>query len=175
MLSIFSNLDGTKFVTLNRKKIASIAAKRLTPVILELGGKSPCIVDCKLSDIDVVARRIAWAGLILNAGQSCVRPDYIMCKEEIGDILIDKIKHYVETMMSNDYPTIINHKRFKCLNDMIQSESHRSNALWRSNESSFPTMYPTIVNYKNDWDGFISSELMKDEIFGPILPIVYWK
>lgn len=69
------------------------AAKHLTPVTLELGGKSPCIVD-KTADIKRAARRIVW-GKFLNAGQTCVAPDYVLVQEEVKEPLLRKMKHYI--------------------------------------------------------------------------------
>ena len=146
------------------KKIMAAASERLIPVTLELGGKSPVIVDqsAKLKD---AVQKIAW-GKILNAGQTCVAPDYLIIKEELKDKFIELWKETVNIFLSNDdYGRIINEKHFKRLIKMFEGEeiyaggNYNADDLW---------IEPTLVNGNK-------SNFMNEEIFGPILPIITYK
>lgn len=146
------------------------AAKHLTPITLELGGKSPCIVD-ETADISISARRIAW-GKFLNAGQTCVAPDYLLIHESVKDDLIEKLKKSIEafygkTPHKNEvYPKIINEKHFDRLKRLMKSED----IIW-GGEINSETMQiaPTLIDAV--WD----SEIMADEIFGPLLPVITFR
>lgn len=153
------------------KKIAAMAANHLTPVTLELGGKSPVIVD-KDVNIDVAAKRITWAKFF-NAGQTCVCPDYLLVHESIKDEFLNKMKFYIKEFFSeksidsNNFGRIVNEKRFDILkgfidegNIIIGGESDR--------ESKF--IAPTIIEGIN-----LESKIMQEEIFGPILPVITYK
>ena len=93
------------------------ASRHLTPVTLELGGKSPCIVDAD-ANIDIAARRITF-GKFLNSGQTCIAPDYLLAHTKIKKQLIERIRHYItlsygqDPQTSPDYGRIINHERFE--------------------------------------------------------------
>lgn len=146
------------------KKIMAAASEQLIPVTLELGGKSPVIVDqsAKLKD---AVQKIAW-GKILNAGQTCVAPDYLIIKEELKDKYIELWKETVNIFLSNDdYGRIINEKHFKRLIKMFEGEeiyaggNYNADDLW---------IEPTLVNGNK-------SNFMNEEIFGPILPIITYK
>ena len=146
------------------KKIMAAASEQLIPVTLELGGKSPVIVDqsAKLKD---AVQKIAW-GKILNAGQTCVAPDYLIIKEELKDKFIELWKETVHIFLSNDdYGRIINEKHFKRLIKMFEGEeiyaggNYNADDLW---------IEPTLVNGNK-------SNFMNEEIFGPILPIITYK
>lgn len=146
------------------KKIMAAASGQLIPVTLELGGKSPVIVDqsAKLKD---AVQKIAW-GKILNAGQTCVAPDYLIIKEELKDKFIELWKETVNIFLSNDdYGRIINEKHFKRLIKMFEGEeiyaggNYNADDLW---------IEPTLVNGNK-------SNFMNEEIFGPILPIITYK
>lgn len=146
------------------KKIMAAASEQLIPVTLELGGKSPVIVDqsAKLKD---AVQKIAW-GKILNAGQTCVAPDYLIIKEELKDKFIELWKETVNIFLSNDdYGRIINEKHFKRLIKMFEGEeiyaggNYNAADLW---------IEPTLVNGNK-------SNFMNEEIFGPILPIITYK
>lgn len=146
------------------KKIMAAASRQLIPVTLELGGKSPVIVDqsAKLKD---AVQKIAW-GKILNAGQTCVAPDYLIIKEELKDKFIKLWKETVNIFLSNDdYGRIINEKHFKRLIKMFEGEeiyaggNYNADDLW---------IEPTLVNGNK-------SNFMNEEIFGPILPIITYK
>ena len=146
------------------KKIMAAASEQLIPVTLELGGKSPVIVyqSAKLKD---AVQKIAW-GKILNAGQTCVAPDYLIIKEELKDKFIELWKETVNIFLSNDdYGRIINEKHFKRLIKMFEGEeiyaggNYNADDLW---------IEPTLVNGNK-------SNFMNEEIFGPILPIITYK
>lgn len=150
------------------KIIMAKAAERLTPVTLELGGKTPCIVD-ETADLEVTAKRIVW-GKFVNAGQTCVAPDYLLVKESIKDELIEHLKSVIISLYgsnikeSPDYPRIITTDHFNRLVGFLEGEK-----IVFGGETDADTHYisPTIID-EVTWD----HELMKDEIFGPILPIL---
>lgn len=153
------------------KIVMKAAAEFLTPVVLELGGKSPCIVD-ERANIDISAKRIAWSKAI-NAGQTCIAPDYILAHHSIKDELISKIeKYWVEMYGENPleseyYPRIINDSAFDRLNKLL------SNGTIRSGGKTNPEnryIQPTILDDVN-----LNDSVMKDEIFGPILPVLSFK
>lgn len=153
------------------KIVMKAASKHLTPVTLELGGKSPCIVD-KTANIDLSAKRIIW-GKLLNAGQTCIAPDYVFVHESVKDKLIDRMKNYIHEFYGNDisnnpeYPKIISEKHFNRLNSLIENE----NILFggESNKETGQIAPSLLDNVSED------SPVMKEEIFGPILPILEYK
>lgn len=150
------------------KLVMAEAAKHLTPVTLELGGKSPCIVD-KTANVALAAKRITW-GKFLNAGQTCVAPDYILVHKSIKKQLIHEIKINIrefygnEPHKNNEYPKIISERHFKRLIDLMKSGvvvvGGQSNKL--TNQIA-PTILDNIT---------LDSAIMQEEIFGPILPII---
>lgn len=147
------------------------AAKHLTPVTLELGGKSPCIVD-ETADIPLSAKRITW-GKFLNAGQTCVAPDYLFVHHSVKDELISEIKKYIGIFYGNapvtndDYPKIINQKHFERLLGLLEDEQ-----IFTGGQSNKETnqIAPTIIDNVT-WE----SPLMQEEIFGPLLPVLTFK
>ncbi len=147
------------------------ASKHLTPVTLELGGKSPCIVD-QTANIDIAAKRIVW-GKYLNAGQTCVVPDYLMVHYSVKDRLIKSMKKVVKDFygenpcQDENYPKIINQKHFDRLLALLENEE-----IILGGEYSEHTLKiaPTIVDNVS-WN----SPLMQEEIFGPILPVLEFK
>jgi aldehyde dehydrogenase (NAD+) len=150
------------------KKIAAMAANHLTPVILELGGKSPVIVD-KDANIDVAAKRLVWAKYF-NAGQTCVCPDYLLVHESIKDEFLSKMKFYIKEFFgdkpieSESFGRIVNEKRF----DILKEYLNQGNVIIGGEidrESKF--ISPTIIDGIN-----IDSKIMQEEIFGPILPVI---
>ncbi|MBD0849677.1 aldehyde dehydrogenase [Maribacter arenosus] len=144
------------------------AAKHLTPVTLELGGKNPCIVDDTAS-IALAAKRIVW-GKFLNAGQTCIASDYILVHKHVKDKLIDALKQkiieaYGENMeASPDYSRTVNLGHYSRLKSMLKGEE-----IIFGGESNDEDNYlsPTLVNEPR-----MDSKLMAGEIFGPILPII---
>ena len=145
------------------------AAAHLTPVSLELGGKSPCIID-PTAQLDLAARRIAW-GKCLNSGQTCVAPDYALVHRSVVEPFISALKRAFvmqvgeHAELNPDYPRIINRKKFDRLRDMITA----SDVLWGGAVSEETLrIAPCIV--RGDWD----SAAMGEEIFGPIFPILIY-
>lgn len=153
------------------KIVMEAAAKNLIPVTLELGGKSPCIVD-KDSNLEIAAKRIVW-GKLLNAGQTCVAPDYLLLNEEIEEkflkLLVKEIKlqYGEETKNSEDYPRIIREVDVERLKNYF-----KDGEIYFGGEYDIGEKYvmPTIIRNVN-----LESPLMKEEIFGPILPVVTFK
>lgn len=150
------------------KIIMSAAAKYLTPVTLELGGKSPCYID-KDCDIDIAARRITW-GKFMNCGQTCIAPDYILCEKSIQGNLLEKIKetlkeYYGENPKeSPDYERIINKRHFKRILSLLEGQKV---AIGGQHEENTCYIEPTVlIDVKAD------SKVMQEEIFGPLLPII---
>ncbi|MBQ8638302.1 MAG: aldehyde dehydrogenase [Lachnospiraceae bacterium] len=145
------------------------ASRNLTPVTLELGGKSPCIVD-ETANIRLAAKRIVF-GKYLNLGQTCVAPDYLLVHSSVKDSLISAIKdeiisQYGESALTNpDYGHIVNRKHFDRLLSLIANET-----LITGGRSNSETLQIEPVVLEADLD----SPCMQEEIFGPILPILTW-
>ncbi len=150
------------------KIVAASAAKRLTPVTLELGGKSPCIVD-RDAAIDVSARRIAW-GKYFNAGQSCVAPDYLLVEKSVKNELLERMVHHLreffgqDPIQSPDYARIINDQHFDRLERCL-----KAGTIVTGGQTDREQRYiaPTIIDHVS-----MEDEIMADEIFGPILPVL---
>lgn len=142
------------------------AAKNLTPVTLELGGKSPAIVTSS-ADFEVAAKRIVW-GKFLNAGQTCVAPDYILVDEKVKDSFMDSLKSFIQKFDyqpdSEQYTKIINQRNFERLRKLIDPEKI---FVGGKTDASNRYIEPTIL-HNVSWDDAV----MKEEIFGPILPIL---
>ena len=149
--------------------VMEAAAKHLTPVTLELGGKSPCIVD-KTADIKRAARRIVW-GKFLNAGQTCVAPDYVLVQEEVKEPLLRKMKHYIrkmyrdEPLLNPEYPKIINEKHFNRLKKMLLEQDGEIITGGRMDADTLK-IEPTLLAGLTE-----RSKVMQEEIFGPVLPV----
>jgi aldehyde dehydrogenase (NAD+) len=148
------------------RKVYEGAAPHLTPVTLELGGKSPVIV-AEDADIDVAAKRIAWTKLI-NSGQTCIAPDYVLADAKIRDDLVDKIKQAVTTFESDGSggKRIVNRRHFDRLTAALTA-TKGTVAVGGGSDASKLQIQPTVVV-----DPDLDEPLMKDEIFGPILPVV---
>ena len=153
------------------REVLRHAAEYLTPVTLELGGKSPCIVD-STAKIPLAARRIVF-GKYLNCGQTCVAPDYILCDKAIRDQLIDAIKSEIRRQFGKhplenpSYGKIINRKHFQRLQELIDSSKV---IIGGQSDAKILRIAPTVM--KNvTWDDAI----MGEEIFGPILPILTYE
>lgn len=153
------------------KDILASASHHLTPTTLELGGKSPAIVD-KNSNLSLAAKRIA-AGKYYNAGQTCIAPDYLLAHEDIKEELIGYLIKYIKEFygqnpkISEDYGRIINEKRFSVLIDYLNDGD-----ILFGGDCDMEDLYiePTLLEC-TDMDG----KIMKEEIFGPILPILTYK
>ncbi len=150
------------------REVMKKAAENLTPVTLELGGKSPCIVD-KTANIKLAAKRIVW-GKFLNCGQTCVAPDYILCHESVRSQLIKALKEQiviqfgVVPLANNLYGKIINQKHFERICALIDP---RKLAHGGKSDANLLKIEPTLM-YDITW----SDPVMKQEIFGPVLPIL---
>ncbi|WP_094157731.1 aldehyde dehydrogenase [Flavobacterium psychrophilum] len=153
------------------KIVAKAAAENLTPITLELGGKNPCIVD-ESANLQLAAKRIIW-GKILNAGQTCIAPDYILVhhkmKSKLINYLIDEIKKALgeNPQESEDFARIINLKNWERQLSLIENQN-----IIFGGQSSKNDFYlaPTLLD-----EPHLDSPVMKDEIFGPILPILSYQ
>jgi aldehyde dehydrogenase (NAD+) len=150
------------------KKVYQAAAEHLTPVTLELGGKNPCVVH-ESANVTVSARRIVW-GKFINAGQTCIAPDYLLVHESIFDGLLAEMKNALldfygpDPKDSPDYPRIIRKEHLESLLGLLESAD-----IIHGGEHDLDDLYlaPTLVaNPDRD------AAVMQDEIFGPILPII---
>ncbi len=157
------------------KIVMKAAAENLASVTLELGGKSPAIVDAS-ADLEATARRIVWAKFF-NNGQTCIAPDYILADHSIVDKLIRELKvalseMYADVKSSPSYGRIVNHKHFDrlcaCLDDALEKGAELVIGGQRDENERF--LAPTILMQVNE-----NMKVMQEEIFGPILPIVTFK
>lgn len=148
------------------QRVMRACSEHLTPCTLELGGKSPCIV-MENANIDKSAKRIVW-GKFLNAGQTCVAPDYVLIDRKIKNEFIQRVLDYIkefyykENELSEDFTAIINEKHLKRLINLIPYDRVISGGNYQK-----LILEPTVVN-----DVSFDDLLMKEEIFGPILPII---
>lgn len=153
------------------KIVAQAAAKHLTPYTLELGGKNPCIID-QTAPLTLTARRIVW-GKYVNCGQTCIAPDYLLVHQsivsELNQALILEIKKAFgeNPQQSSSYGKIINQKHLLRLKKMLEGESIIHGGKVDEKELYFE---PTLINQPD-----LNSEIMKDEIFGPLLPILSYE
>jgi aldehyde dehydrogenase (NAD+) len=150
------------------KIVMAAAAKHLTPVTLELGGKSPCIVDDRVR-LDTTAKRIVW-GKFLNSGQTCIAPDYILVPRDRRDELVANLCRCVREFYgenpqtSPDYARIVNRKQLTRLKPLLQNGKIAIGGEWDDDDRY---LAPTIVT-DIGWE----DPIMEDEIFGPILPVL---
>ena len=150
--------------------IAEAAAKHLTPIVLELGGKSPTYVHAS-ADLDVAARRIAW-GKFLNAGQTCIAPDYVLADREIRDVLVDKLCAQITEFYGTDpkssasFGRIINVRHLKRLEGLL-AKGAGTIATGGTIDEGERFVAPTVTV-----DPSPDSPIMQEEIFGPILPVL---
>ncbi|MEL6440336.1 MAG: aldehyde dehydrogenase [Cyanobacteria bacterium J06621_8] len=148
--------------------IMEAAAKHLTPVTLELGGKSPCIVDRDVN-LTTAARRIIW-GKFINAGQTCIAPDYLLVDRAIKSDLLVEIKQCIADFygdnpaLSPDYARIINQNQFDRLTALLPDEDILVGGQINRDELYIA---PTVIN-----NVALDAPVMQEEIFGPILPVV---
>ena len=153
------------------RKIMEMASRHLTPVTLELGGKSPCIVD-READIDHAARKVAWSKM-LNAGQTCVAPDYVMVHADVRDRFVEKLKANFTKMLgddparSPDYGRLINRKRF----DVVAGYIHQGRILHGGKTDAEDLFIePTVI------EGVSADDpVMREEVFGPVLPLITYR
>ena len=150
------------------KLVMKKASENLTPVTLELGGKSPCIID-HTADLKVAADRICF-GKYLNSGQTCVAPDYVLVESSVKTAFLECIKDSIHRMYGenpleeNDYPCMINEKHFMRVKGLIGSEKIY---LGGQSDRSARKIAPTVLVDVNE-----NSPVMQEEIFGPVLPVI---
>lgn len=155
------------------KVVMKAAAERLVPVTLELGGKSPAIVD-QTANIKIAAERIVW-GKFVNNGQTCVAPDYILVHETVKKKLLKEISNSIlefygeDSSKSEDYGRIVNRKQFDRLNKMLKEEKNQIIFGGKTDQNDL-YISPTILD-----DISWNSPSMEEEIFGPILPIITYQ
>lgn len=150
------------------KEVLKRAAHNLTPVTLELGGKSPCIID-ESANIPMAAKRIVF-GKFLNGGQTCVAPDYILVQACVKKELVRWIKYWIRKqfgenpLLNEDYPKIINRKHYTRLLNLLEGQNLLAGGQRREDTLQIA---PVLVD-EPSWD----SPIMNEEIFGPILPVI---
>ena len=153
------------------KEVMCKAAAHLTPVSLELGGKSPVIID-STADLEIAARRLAF-GKVLNAGQTCVAPDYLLIQQGLKDkflpLLLKEIQAFFPNGDYSDSPVIVNDKHFSRLRTLIDDTLHLGARAYLAPHFDPDTrlITPTILDNLD-----FSSPIMGEEIFGPILPVI---
>lgn len=153
------------------KMVMEAAAKHLTPVVLELGGKSPCIID-KSANLEVAAKRVAW-GKSLNAGQTCIAPDYLMIHEEVKDrflqLLVKEWKHLLtkDPQKAKHFVRIVSDKALERLIGYLDNGT-----IYHGGKYDKATRYlsPTILTDVQE-----NAPVMQEEIFGPIFPVLTFK
>ena len=153
------------------KMVMEAAAKHLTPVVLELGGKSPCIID-KDADLKVAAKRVAW-GKALNAGQTCIAPDYLMIHEDVKEHFLKRlVKEWNELLTRNPqnakhFVRIVNDKALDRLIGYLDNGTRYHGGVY---DKADRYLSPTILT-----DVAADSPIMQEEIFGPIFPVMTFK
>lgn len=149
------------------RAVMAAAAKNLTPVVLELGGKSPCIID-KDADIEVAAKRVAW-GKSLNAGQTCIAPDYLMLHKNIKDKFLSELEKAFGELLGDDpqksehFVRIVNDAAFERLKGYLADGEVVFGGKTDKSERYFS---PTVLDHVSP-----DSPVMQEEIFGPIFPV----
>ncbi len=153
------------------KIVLEKAAKNLIPVTLELGGKSPCIVD-ETANLKLAAKRLVF-GKYLNSGQTCVAPDYLLVQENVKDKFLEYLKYWIDRMFGSeplknqDYSRIINEKHYERIMKLIEGETIIKGG-YGNKERLF--IAPTILDNITE-----KSPIMQEEIFGPVLPVLTYQ
>lgn len=157
------------------KIVMKAAAKTLSSVSLELGGKSPCIVD-ESADVKKLVPKLSW-GKFVNGGQTCIAPDYVLVHESKEKELVSQLKQHIKSVYgesfekSNDIASIVNKDNAERLSQMIEDAIQKGGKIEIGGVSKLDSQYisPTIVSQVNS-----DMEIMQEEIFGPILPIMVY-
>ncbi len=153
------------------KIVLEKAAKNLIPVTLELGGKSPCIVD-ETANLKLAAKRVVF-GKYLNCGQTCVAPDYLLVQEDVKDKFLEYLKYWIDKMFgveplkNQDYPKIINEKHYERIMKLIEGETIVKGG-YGNKKRLF--IAPTVLDHITE-----KSPIMQEEIFGPVLPVLTYR
>ena len=161
------------------KIVMSAAARHLTSVTLELGGKNPVIVD-ESADVDLAARRIGWSKFASNAGQVSISCDHLFVHEDVADKFLSGISGYLTSFFPNGpendehYCRIVSKTHTERLRKIISMDKPFV-AVGGDSDVIAKYISPTIIDFKSDWEAFKSSCAMEGEIFGPILPIIRFK
>ena len=150
------------------KTVMAAASKNLTPVVLELGGKSPCVID-KTANLKTTARRLAW-GKTLNSGQTCIAPDYILIHEDIKEVFVKAFAEEVRSLHGEDiksdkhYVRMVNDKAFERVSGYIKESKVLYGGAFDAAERYIE---PTLLDNPP-----LDSAVMTEEIFGPVFPII---
>lgn len=150
------------------KTVMAAAAKHLTPVVLELGGKSPCIID-KTASVKIAARRLAW-GKSLNSGQTCIAPDYILIHKDIKEAFVDAFAEEMRDLHGEDvkadkhYVRMVNDKAFERVSGYIKESNVLYGGAFDAEERYIE---PTLLDNPS-----LDSAVMTEEIFGPVFPVI---
>lgn len=153
------------------KIVAKAAAEHLTPVTLELGGKSPCIVD-ETANIKLAAKRLVW-GKFINGGQTCIAPDYLLIHSSVKEKFVSHFKEEIlnaygeNPKVSEDFPRIVNTRNFDRLALMLENENC---VIGGETDRDDCYISPTLIDEPS-----LDSEVMKGEIFGPIFPMISYE
>lgn len=153
------------------KLVMEKASGYLTPVTLELGGKSPCIVD-NTAQLPLAAKRLVF-GKYLNSGQTCVAPDYLLVQEDVKDEFLKYVKYYIHKMLGENplsnphYPKMINEKHFFRVLDLIKGEYVVEGGGFNCDTLQIA---PTVLDHVQE-----NAPIMQEEIFGPVLPVLTFK
>lgn len=158
------------------KKVMEVASKHLTSITLELGGKSPAIIDSS-TDLTIAAKKITW-GKFFNNGQTCIAPDYLMVHQDVYLKFLEAMKQaiidsYTESVQdSNDYCRIVNARHFHRLMQLLEDALSKGAEVFHGGETHEVDQFiaPTLLTQVSD-----EMQIMKDEIFGPLLPVMPFK
>ena len=160
------------------KIVAAAAAKHLTPTVLELGGKSPAIVD-KSANLEHAAHRIVW-GTFLNGGQTCVRPDFLLMHKDIADKLLKLmteciLKFYGQNPQKTEwFGRCINDKAYQRLYELVQGAKDQI-VIGGDCDEKEKYISPTIFDFGSDIKAFAETPMMMDELFGPLFPALRYE
>lgn len=148
--------------------VMEAAAKHLTPVVLELGGKSPCIID-RTANIDIAAKRIAW-GKTLNSGQTCIAPDYILIHNDVKEAFVEAFQRHIKSLHGTDpqqsqhYVRMVSDKAFQRVSSYLQQGKILCGGTTDAQERYIePTLLDNVP---------LDAPVMQEEIFGPIFPLI---